>query len=127
MTLRILFTLAILAGLAAAPAAQTFRWEPGHSDSSRISRAVERAVERAGRTIERLTRAAERTAERISARVESRADRISVRVQAQIDREVRAHVHAHVYTNIRPYRWSASRSRAGRDYSDAQSFATTDP
>ena len=28
MTLRALFTLAILAGLAAAPGAQTFRWEP---------------------------------------------------------------------------------------------------
>ena len=28
-TLRFLFTLAILAGLAAAPGAQTFRWEAG--------------------------------------------------------------------------------------------------
>ncbi len=51
MTLRILFTLAILAGLAAAPDAQTFRWEAGsHND---VAERVERALERARQRVDR--------------------------------------------------------------------------
>ncbi len=59
MTLRILFTLAILAGLAAAPDAQTFRWEPNRSLDT-IGARVERALEQAQRNIERQWRTIER-------------------------------------------------------------------
>lgn len=52
MTLRILFTLAILVGLAVAPSAQTFRWEPS-SRRTDVSAQVERALERAQRKVER--------------------------------------------------------------------------
>lgn len=62
MKLRILFTLAILAGLAAAPGAQTFRWKAGRSQDvkiradqlgRRIAIRVERAVDRVARQVER--------------------------------------------------------------------------
>ena len=63
MTLRILFTLAILAGLAVAPDAQsTFRWQAGGQNTDervgvrldeRISQPVERAIERVTRSMER--------------------------------------------------------------------------
>src|SRR5690349_1061805 len=44
-TLRILFTLAILAGLAAAPAAQTFRWQAGsQNDEARVRARAQVAV-----------------------------------------------------------------------------------
>ncbi len=49
-TIRILFTLAILVGLAAAPAAQTFRWQAGRSNNSaRADRAIRLAELRAYR------------------------------------------------------------------------------
>ncbi len=64
MTLRrILFTLAILAGLAAAPGAQTFRWEPNSGHSS-VNDRVHRAVERAYREVERQVRVQIRSATR---------------------------------------------------------------
>ncbi len=52
MTLRILFTLAMLVGRAAAPAAQTFRWEPNNGRSD-VSNRVERALEQARRQVDR--------------------------------------------------------------------------
>jgi hypothetical protein len=51
MTLRILFTLAILVGLAAAPDAQTFTWQAGRSYDE--ARRAERDVARARRNAER--------------------------------------------------------------------------
>ena len=52
MTLRILFTVAILAGMAAAPGAQTFHWEPnnGRTDASERVRIT---IDRAQAAIER--------------------------------------------------------------------------
>lgn len=53
-TLRILFTLAILAGMAAAPNAQTFRWQAGRqNDDVRIQTRVQIAIDRAQRAWER--------------------------------------------------------------------------
>jgi hypothetical protein len=65
MTIRILLTLAILAGLAVAPAAQTFRWEPNNGHSS-VNDRVHRSVERAFREVERQVRVQIRTATRTS-------------------------------------------------------------
>lgn len=83
-TLRILFTLAILAGLAAAPAAQTFRWEAGRSYDAQ--RRAERALEQARRTIERQLRNVERRAESIQRQVQRR---VESQVRRQIQDEIR--------------------------------------
>ena len=84
MTLRLLFTVAILAGLAAAPDAQTFRWEPNRSLDTigdRVERAIDqaqRSIDRQWRTFERQwelrARTAERTARLAHQNAERRAD-----------------------------------------------------
>lgn len=103
MTLRILFTLAILVGLAAAPAAQTFRWEAGRSDSSaRAERAIERALAQAERAVDRARLSAERAAIRAMRLAEQRADRITRQVQRSIDASVRARVRAEIRNYSRP-------------------------
>jgi Putative adhesin len=71
-TLRILFTLAILVGLATAPSAQTFRWEAGRSYDAQ--RRAERAIEQARRTVERQLRLAERRVESIQRQVKRRVE-----------------------------------------------------
>ena len=83
MTLRILFTLVILAGLAAAPNAQTFRWEAGtHNDvTERVERALERARQRVGRQVRRLDQQRVREVQR--------SIYASDRYSAQIERQVR--------------------------------------
>lgn len=96
MTLRILCTLAILAGLAAAPGAQQFQWEAGRSADrdlgDRIAVQVEQVVERlarsAERLAERLSQRAERTATRTAARVERRADALRLRLESRLNRTV---------------------------------------
>lgn len=126
MTLRILFTLAILIGLAAAPGAQTFRWEPGnHHDHHNLSRAIERALERAERTVERVSRQAERMADRIRVRVESRTAHLSARINARVQSDVRRRVQAEINAHL-PYHWSPSRSRSVY-YADGQRLSSTDP
>ena len=125
MTLRIIFTLAILAGLAAAPAAQTFHWEAGGPDHYSVSRAIERAMERVERTVERISRQAERTADRIRVRISSRADRIQAHVRARVDNDIRNQIRAEIRANIdygRPYRLGSLRS-----YGYTQNMSSTDP
>src|SRR5947207_1915987 len=68
-TLRILFTLTILVGMAAAPDAQTFTWQAGRSYDSaeraeRIAEQVQRSIERSVRTVERAVELQLRSAER---------------------------------------------------------------
>ncbi len=124
MTLRIVFTLAILAGLAAAPTAQTFRWEPGdHHDH--VSQAVERALEQAERNIDRWSQQAERMAERIRVRIAASADRIDARVRAHIDDHIHSQVRAETRAHM-GYDWPPSRSRATA-YGDGQRMSSTDP
>ena len=95
MTLRILFTLAILAGLAAAPDAQTFRWEPNRSHDD-VGERVERAIDQAQRNVERQcanARAPVGTARaHRRARRRSSAQRNAERHAAHIERQVRASV-----------------------------------
>lgn len=77
-TLTILFTLAILAGLAVAPDAQTFRWEPDsrrHDTNDRVRAAIDRAQAAADRRANAMAR-------RVRARVEAQ-------VRLQIQREMR--------------------------------------
>lgn len=92
MTLRILCTLAILAGLAAAPGAQQFRWEAGHSGdwddariSAHVSRVIERLAESAERLAERLSHRAERAALATSARLERRTDDLRARIESRLE------------------------------------------
>lgn len=95
MTLRILCTLAILVGLAAAPGAEQFRWDAGRSDADladRIADDIERMVERLADSAEhlahRLTHRVERAAERAAARIERRSEDIRRRVESRIARHV---------------------------------------
>lgn len=102
MTIRILFTLAMLAGLAAAPSAQSFIWEPG-SDwqlririDERLAEQIERAVEDAAdgfdRAASRLSHHLEHRLERMVDRVEDNADRIAERIESQVRRHVESAV-----------------------------------
>lgn len=102
MKLRILFTLAILAGLAAAPGAQTFRWEAGRSPNdiqARVHTTVKRALDQATRQLDRhwsqaerqwsqAMRQWERQAGRTAQRAERAADRIERRVRARVDARI---------------------------------------
>ncbi len=93
MTLRILFTLAILAGLAAAPGAQQFHWQAGH-DTDRspdhLSHNVDRIVERVTRMAERVSRDVEHAVDRLAWSVDRQAERVESRIEARVERQVRS-------------------------------------
>ncbi len=115
MTLRILFTLAILVGLAAAPSAQTFRWQAGSRNNDAATR-VERALEQARRSVARQWVSIERSVQRAIARRDrienQRADRIAAQVRASVRRQVAAHVRDEVRRNrsiARGTYWGPSR------------------
>ena len=83
MTLRILFTVAILVGMAAAPGAQTFHWEPnnGRTDAS----------ERVRITIDRAQAAIERAHARLERQIESRVKaqtRTQIRTETRMSRDL---------------------------------------
>lgn len=133
MTLRILFTLAILAGLAAAPDAQTFRWEPNRSLGT-IGARVERALDQAQRNIERRWRTMERDWElraRAAERVAARAERQASLHAAAIQRQVRADVQRQITNEVRAHRGYSYGApfRAGRveRYADMQVGTDADP
>ena len=114
MTLRILFTVAILAGLAAAPNAQTFRWEAGtHNDvTERVERALERARQRVDQRWRRLDQQRVREVQR--------SIYVSDRHAAQIERQVRAQVNAQVRARVRTVTRSfRSDGRSWRDFAPA--------
>ena len=93
MKLRILFTLAILAGLAAAPGAEQFHWEAGHGadhNLDRLSHDVDRIVERVTRMAERVSRNVERAADRLAWSVDRQAARVQARVETHVERHVRS-------------------------------------
>ena len=92
--LRILFTLAILAGLAAAPDAQTFSWQAGRSyDTDRARQSAQRTAERARQNAERIAAQARRNAERIVAQAQRNADRRAQLIERQVHSRVRAQIH----------------------------------
>jgi len=134
MTLRLLFTLAILAGLAAAPDAQTFRWEPNRSFD--VDARVDRAVRQAQRTTERQMqlmerrlaqemRAAERAVQLAERSVSREAARIERQVNAQVRRQLQNEIRAH-----RAYTYTprvAVRSNRGERYAEMQTGSDADP
>ena len=132
MTLRALFTAAILAGLAAAPDAQTFRWEPnsrGYDISARVERALEQAqrgVERQWRQVERAWELRARNADRIAEQAARNADRHARVVQRQVEAQVQRQVNAEIRANLVAANRYAYRERAGR-YADAQAGTDADP
>ena len=132
MTLRILFTLAILAGLAVAPAAQTFRWEP-NSQRTDVSAQVERALERAQRQVERRWQHIERQWERnlqrslqMGERQAAQAARIERQVHQRVERQVNAQVRAATRSAARyGYRWNdRSFNYVGQTGTDADPCAS---
>ncbi|MFA5910341.1 MAG: DUF4097 family beta strand repeat-containing protein [Vicinamibacterales bacterium] len=123
MTLRILFTLAMLAGLAAAPAAQTFRWEPnnGRSDvSNRVERALEQARRQVDRQWQRVEQQWERHINRATRSADRRASQIERQVRQRVDRQVRAQVRAGGAYN---FRWNDRSS----NYIERQTGTDADP
>jgi hypothetical protein len=117
-TLRILSTGAILAGLAAAPDAQTFTWQAGRSYDSaeraeriaeQVHRSVERAVRNAERAVELRVRNAERTALHAQRQAERSAARIEAETRRRIDAQVRSQIHNGIHFNRGSY-YSYSRS-----------------
>jgi hypothetical protein len=94
-TLRILFPLAILAGMAAAPDAQTFTWQAGRSYDA--AERAERLAEQRLRNVERIAEQARRNAERIAAQALRNADRQAL----QIERDIRARIDAQVRQEVR--------------------------
>lgn len=106
MILRILFTLAILAGLAAAPSAQSFTFDAGsdwqlrlHIDEQlveQVERAVEHVADGLDRAASRLSHRLEHRLERTADRVERKADRIAERIESKVRRRVESAVHRHV-------------------------------
>ena len=98
MALRILFTLAILAGLAAAPGAQpSFEWQAGGGHDAwsdgglghRFEDLLARVSRITGRIADRVTSRLERAVDRMDSRVERQADRIRERVESQIEHRIR--------------------------------------
>ena len=69
-TLRILFTLAILAGLAAAPNAQTFHWQAGRQNDDVVNERVQIALDRAQRAVDSRYEIVQREVERSLARAQ---------------------------------------------------------
>lgn len=103
MTLRILFTLAILAGLAAAPDAQTFRWEP-NSRQNNVADRVERALEQARRRVDRQWNRIEQQWERQIQRSLRSTDQRAARIERQVRQRVQSRVNAQVRAATRAAR-----------------------
>ena len=122
MKLRALFTFAILAGLAAAPAAQTFRWKAGDSDYDRVSRSIERAMERAERTLDRVRREVERSADRIRHRVEVRLRSFDAGDQTRAGRDLARQIREDLRVSVRDF--GRSFRTADRVRGDAQDFSS---
>jgi hypothetical protein len=135
MTLRILFTLAILVGLAAAPSAQTFRWQAGRGTdvSDRVERALEQAqrgIERQWRSIERQwdlrVRAAERATDLAQRNAQRRADAIARQVQRSVQAQVNREIRGNIRANVRGT-WVAPRFNNDTRYIGAQVGTDSDP
>src|SRR5688572_6850864 len=129
MTLRALCTVAILAGLAVAPDAQTFRWEP-NSRSYDVGDRVERALEQAQRNMERQWRQIERLWDqraRNAERIAEQASRNAARRAEAIQRQVRARVERQITDEIRAYRYYSPRANRVERYADMQVGSDADP
>ena len=123
-TLRILFTLAILAGLAAVPNAQTFRWKAGQQDDDAIRARVQIALDRAQAATDQRYRIMEREIERSLAHAQRSADlaaRQAERHAASIERSVRQRVDAQLRSRMRTMHFD------DMHYADMQVGTDADP
>lgn len=137
MTLRALFTVAILAGLAAAPDAQSFRWEPNsrsYDANARVERAfaqAQRNIERQLRQAERLwdqrARNAERLAEQASRNAERRAQAVERQVRARVQRQINEEIRANVRANVVLANRLAPRMARVERYAESQVGTDADP
>ena len=117
-SLRILFTLAILVGLAAAPNAQTFTWQAGRNHDAaeraeRIAEQVRRNVERSIRTAERVLEQRLRSADRVAEQARRNAERSAANIARNVRRQVESQIRTQVLRNrvvINTGRASYSRS-----------------
>jgi len=115
MTLRILFTLAILAGLAAAPAAQPFHWQAGDGArfharvAERVHRAVERAHWRAERVWDRLASRWDRGSDRPVAGAVS--ERVRAQVAARVSQQLRERLDARLDHAVAAAGWQVGTDR----------------
>jgi hypothetical protein len=97
MSLRIfLTTLAILAGLAAAPGAQPFVWHAGQGHDAALH---EQVLARVESIVDRLSDSIDLMADRLSHRAELAADWTAARVERQVQR-VREHVDTHLARHL---------------------------
>jgi len=135
-TLRILFTLAILVGLAAAPDAQTFTWQAGHSydtalRAERIAEQARRSAERSIRNAERIMEQQLRNAERIGDQARRNAQRIEVQTRARIDAQLRSEIRSSIARDTRYYSsgpgFGYRFNTRGADYAGAQVGSNADP
>jgi hypothetical protein len=117
MKLRILFTLAILAGLAAAPGAEQFQWEAGGQGAdqslARLSDHLDHVADHLARVAERVGRRMERVADRLAWSAERRAERIQSRIERRL--------HSHARRN------SDGQERSGADWRGRQGAIGDDP
>jgi len=104
MTLRILFTLAILAGLAAAPGAQTYRWEPNNNRTDTTAQRVERALERARQQVDRRWHRIEQQWQQDVRRSLQSSDRRAALIERQVRERVQRQVNAEVRAATRTAR-----------------------
>jgi len=131
-TLRILFTVAILVGLAAAPDAQTFTWQAGRSydtaeRAERIAEQVRRNVERSVRNAERISDQQLRNAERIADQARRNAERIEVQVRNNLNAQIRSQVRNEILWNRGHfYSYSPGFSRSAEN-AGAQVGSDADP
>jgi hypothetical protein len=133
-TATILFTLAILVGLAAAPDAQVFRWQAGRqNDDARTRARVQSSLERARAADERRAEAIERAVERSIARAQRSSDlaqRLADRRAATIARTVRERVDAQMRHEVRGQMFLNRGFSRGFNYGDnagAQVGSDQDP
>lgn len=135
MILRMLFTLAILAGLAAAPDAQTFRWEPNNNNrrddtASRVER-VERVLEHAWQQVDRqwhrIDQQWRRQVQHSRRASDLRASQIDRQVRQRVERRVNAQGRAATRANrMRDRgRTDGSASGTGQTGADADPCAGT--
>ena len=122
MKLRILFTLAILAGLAAAPGAEQFHWEAGRGTDHNLDRLhhdMEHLAERVARIAERASRHVEHAADRLAWSVDREVARAQARVETRVERQVRSVIEREVRAAGRGA-WSAQRAIGDNPCADAE-------
>jgi hypothetical protein len=118
-TLTFLFTLAILVGLAAAPDAQVFRWEPNNQRDA-VNNRVEHALAQARRSVERQL-------DRIRRNADRRDATMARQIRARVNAQVRQQVQREVRLLNQGYARNMTLGMRGERYADMQVGTEADP